>query len=266
MQSELQEFIESNHFDPNIHSSGGEPLAIILAKNKQEDLLRQIITQVNFDPAIADEDGQSLVMWAIKMRLTSVVKILVADARIDLNRQSGKEGWTALLLAARFMPSFVQPLLKAGADPTAETKDGRSLIDLSIEARSILGLALSLASLPGPTHIQQQPSTSDLESISSEEKEDGGNHKWRSAKSYLMQLSQREQANFAFLYSQLDHTSTIEELIELLRFAKSNKVSAHLPLLFFINESKVMRCLPEQDDQAYFARVVKELGIKLVEN
>ena len=112
--------------------------------------------------------------------------------------------------------------------------------------------------------MQQQPSTSDLESISSEEKEDGGNHKWRSAKSYLMQLSQREQANFAFLYSQLDHTSTVEELIELLRFAKSNKVSAHLPLLFFINESKVMRCLPEQDDQAYFARVVKELGIKLI--
>lgn len=99
------------------------------------------------DPNLADEDGDTPLMVAIRKKRETVVAMLLSH-HVDVNPiNSG--GQTTLLLAAEFMPSLVPELLQLGADPTVQV-DGKTYLDL-------LYGELSTTPLEIPSALEEDP-------------------------------------------------------------------------------------------------------------
>ena len=80
-----------------------------------------------------DEEGDSLVVYAVVGGHYDMTKLLIKYFRMDANTRNNI-GWTPLHHAARWAKAVhVKLLVDNGADPNAKTDDGKLPIDIAYE-------------------------------------------------------------------------------------------------------------------------------------
>lgn len=108
---------DNNEFLPDFARSLHHPSSIALAcKLGNLELLKLLISK-GASVDLADEDGETPLLFAIRSNFLQGVKVLIEQGHVDLNLAEKVNGWTPLMIAAMDgYAEIVEALLEAKAD------------------------------------------------------------------------------------------------------------------------------------------------------
>jgi len=120
--SVVRYLIEEHHVSPRVADHGGRTPLLDAAGSGSEGCTRYLMGFGGLDAV--DKGGNGLLHEAARSGILSVLKILVAQKGLEVDRPN-KEGWTPLLWGARY-PAIFDLLLQQGANPSVKSKDGET--------------------------------------------------------------------------------------------------------------------------------------------
>ncbi|KAI8968526.1 Glycerophosphoryl diester phosphodiesterase family-domain-containing protein [Mycotypha africana] len=119
------------------------------------DLLKLLISK-GASPEIADEDGETPLLFAIRRYFKDGVKVLIQEGHVDINVSEKINGWTPLMIAAaEGFKDIVEILLKANANKGKLDNDGWTASDHAV-FRGYLDIAHLLKSQNSFQNIQSK--------------------------------------------------------------------------------------------------------------
>lgn len=116
---------------PNWHNAGGwTPLMIAAAERELDTVI--VLLAVGADPNARNKLGRTALMFASGYGQDAIVeRLLAVGANVNLVPDD-HSGWTALIAAASAgHAGTVEVLLRAGADPTIQSKAGETALDIA---------------------------------------------------------------------------------------------------------------------------------------
>ncbi|MFP3033743.1 MAG: ankyrin repeat domain-containing protein [Wolbachia sp.] len=101
-------------------------------KQGELDKVKNLTQRINVDTK--DEDGRTLLYWAVNKDRLNIIKYLVEEKKANVNAKD-KDGKTSLHWAAEYndTPEIVQLLIEKGTDINAKDKSGKTPLDLASE-------------------------------------------------------------------------------------------------------------------------------------
>lgn len=130
---QLLKLLVDNSDDGLLNSPNRKGLTPLLVACERDNAnLLQNLLDRHADITICDSSGASPLAVAAFCGSKQVLEVLLQPSFVDLLEQPNQHGCTPLWLAARSgRPEIVEMLLKAGADPSIENKDGVSPIGVA---------------------------------------------------------------------------------------------------------------------------------------
>lgn len=112
---------------PDFARSLHHPSSVALAcKLGNLELLKLLISK-NASVDLADEDGETPLLFAIRSHFLEGVKVLIYDGHVDVNLAEKVNGWTPLMIASmEGFKDIVEALLEAKADKDVVDQNGWS--------------------------------------------------------------------------------------------------------------------------------------------
>ncbi|KAK4515235.1 uncharacterized protein ATC70_002845 [Mucor velutinosus] len=112
---------------PDFARSLHHPSSVALAcKLGNLELLKLLISK-NASVDLADEDGETPLLFAIRSRFLEGVKVLIYEGHVDVNLAEKVNGWTPLMIASiEGFKDIVEALLEAKADKDVVDQNGWS--------------------------------------------------------------------------------------------------------------------------------------------
>ncbi|GAA5810534.1 hypothetical protein MFLAVUS_003957 [Mucor flavus] len=108
---------DNNEFLPDFARSLHHPSSVALACKLGNLELLKLLVSKGASVDLADEDGETPLLFAIRSNFLQGVKVLIEQGHVDLNLAEKINGWTPLMIAAmEGFAEIVETLLEAKAD------------------------------------------------------------------------------------------------------------------------------------------------------
>ncbi|KAI9311706.1 Glycerophosphoryl diester phosphodiesterase family-domain-containing protein [Dichotomocladium elegans] len=110
---------------PDFARHSHHPSAVAIACTLSNLELLKLLIEKNASVDLADEDGETALMIAIRNRFTEGARALIKDGHADVNLKEHINGWSPLIISAmEGCHSITEILLEKGADKTYVDKNG----------------------------------------------------------------------------------------------------------------------------------------------
>lgn len=122
-----------NELLPDFARSLHHPSSVALACKLGNLELLKLLIDKNASVDLADEDGETPLLFAIRSHFLDGVKVLIYDGHVDINLAEKVNGWTPLMVASiEGFKDIVEALLEANADKDVIDQNGWSASEHAI--------------------------------------------------------------------------------------------------------------------------------------
>lgn len=144
-----------NEFLPDFARSLHHPSSVALACKLGNLELLKLLIDKNASVDLADEDGETPLLFAIRSHFLDGVKVLIYDGHVDINLAEKVNGWTPLMIAAiEGFKDTVEALLEANADKDVIDQNGWSASEHAVFRGN---LDIGRLTLPKDTKLHLEP-------------------------------------------------------------------------------------------------------------